>query len=322
VCLVDKKHELLKQLKEVRNNINHIPSMVEFTAITGTTRNTVRYHFGNWATFINNIESVVDKDERKEQLKKLFHADINKTLKTPIKQPLFINDSNVKDIVCFSDTHFPFSSQATLEHLYTYLKENKNDITHFFLLGDLYDMFAHTKFPRSMNVYTPKDEMNIGYEMAEEMFNKIQEIVPGIQIFLCSGNHDMRPLKRILASYPEGEIFFSTEKFYTFEGVNYIEHDKEFEFLNMNFLHGYGTRPGQHMNDTLKCTAVGHSHTGGTVFRKTSWGIIWELNCGYAGDETSKVFGYKALKCSKWTNGLGVIKLFNGVRFPFFLPLA
>lgn len=88
-------------------------------------------------------------------------------------------------------------------------------------MGDLLDMYSHSKFPKSQNVYTPKDEEEAGIKKARELWAAIRKASPNSKCVGLLGNHDIRPLKRTLESAPQLEHWI--EKYFKdlmqFDGV-------------------------------------------------------------------------------------------------------
>ncbi len=184
-------------------------------------------------------------------------------------------------------------------------------------------MYSAAKFPRSHNVMTPKDEIEMGRVMAEDFWNAVHREAPGAKKIQLLGNHDIRPHKRIMEKVPELEQFFDFSKLFEFNQVETI-HDPTQELVmgDTCFIHGH-RKHGTHFTYNLMNTVLGHTHTGGVVFAKVydprlkKEKIIWELNVGYLADPTHKALMYRPQKWSRWTHGFGIIDKFG----PRFIPL-
>jgi hypothetical protein len=219
-------------------------------------------------------------------------------------------------MVIIGDCHFPFVHKPSLDKTIAFIKEFQPK--YVIQIGDLYDMLSHGKFPRSLNVYTPKDEMNEGRKMAAEMWSKIKEVAPKAECHQVLGNHDIRPMKRIIEAYPEAELFMDFEKWFKFDGVTTHSDIRQELIINgICFIHGYRTKLGDHRDFNKMSTVVGHSHLGGVNFRSYGSQILFELNAGYLGDPESKALSYTSQKIVNWTHGLGVIDE-HGPRFIHF----
>lgn len=165
-----------------------------------------------------------------------------------------------------------------------------------------------------------EEELEQGTEKANRFWEDIHKAVPRAKKYQLMGNHDERPLKRALETAPElvPLVGKSLRDLYTFPHVTTIHDPKEeLEIDNIFFMHGFRSRLGDHARYNQKSTACGHSHTGGVVFQRNALGCYFELNCGYLGDPSGPVFGYRAQrKMHTWTLGAGWI---DGLG-PRFMP--
>jgi len=210
-----------------------------------------------------------------------------------------------KKILVLGDTHFPYCSSKSLEQIYSYVSKNTPNV--IVQLGDLYDMFSMSKFPRSY-VTSPSEEVKRGREMAEDMWTVLTNICPRAKRYQLKGNHDIRPLSRLIEKSPELEVFYDDSFLWRFNRVKTI-HDVRDELIldDIVFLHGYRSRLGEQAKYRGKSCVVAHTHRGGVHFINKGDELIWELNVGYLGDVTSKVFNYTKQKFTQWTLGFGWI---------------
>jgi hypothetical protein len=136
------------------------------------------------------------------------------------------------------------------------------------------------------------------------------------------GNHDIRPMKRVLETYPEAEDWIKEKlkALFSYEGVKTVFDPREELFLTSQIIvfHGYRTKLGDHRDYTLFSTCNGHSHVGGVVFRKVRGVILFELNSGFAGDPEAKGLTYTPQRITNWTSGFAVINKYG----PQFVPIG
>lgn len=221
--------------------------------------------------------------------------------------------------VFIPDTHFPFHSQRTLDAIYRFIEKEKPECV--VQVGDLYDRYSHARFPRSHNQFTPEQEESMARAGAEEMWKEVQKAAPGAECAQLVGNHDLRPLKQILSSYPAAEKWIERmmEESMTFEGVKTIFDPREEYRLpgGVDVIHGHLGKLGDHRNHSLTNVVHGHTHNGGVVFRQHQGRVLWEMDCGLAGDPESKGLSYTAQKTVKWTLGWGFLDSYG----PRFIPL-
>jgi hypothetical protein len=223
-----------------------------------------------------------------------------------------------KKIVAIGDTHFPFVDSNALSMLYAVIEKTKPDVV--VQVGDLADMLAASRFPRSLNLMTPRTEIALAKDQASEMWRKIRAIVPSANLVQLLGNHCVRPMRQIIEKWPEGEDFVkdSFTTLYSFEGVKTIyDPTEEFWVGDIAFIHGYRTKLGDHarfMNANVVC---GHTHRGGTVYFPVGNEQKWELNAGFLADPFSAALSYRAQKLHNWTVGCGLIDELGPRFIPF-----
>lgn len=315
------KHGCVSRLKKLAQELGHTPSRDELRANEPDLERAIRATFGAHAVAIKaaGLDSVrvnekekkrAEARQKKEELKKLFQACVEEQLKRHAKAKRQLKPVKLKPgyrILVLGDTHFPFVHQATLNAVYDYAERFVP--THIIQVGDLYDMLAQSKFPRSLNVYTPKDEMELGQRMAAEMWATLKGIAPKAQCFQLRGNHDVRPLKRILEGFPAGELFFSVDRYFEFDGVTDVRDAREelvFQLPGgdlLAFHHGHASKLGQHRDHNLVSTVVGHTHKAGVVYKNMGFGrgTQFEANAGLIGDPESKALSHTQTKTTHWT---------------------
>lgn len=219
------------------------------------------------------------------------------------------------------DVHFPFHHKTILPlALYFYLK---GQYDYFIQVGDLHDRYSASKFARSYNLFTPRDERKWCNYYAEILWGFVAR-GSAKERYQLLGNHCVRPVKRILEVAPEfeDEMLQVLHEDYDFEGVKSILDPREELYVDgICFLHGYLAALGKHAEYNLKNFVGGHTHRGGTVFlpkdgHETKQ--IWELNAGYVADPGSPGLSYTMQKrATRWTHGFGIIDQYG----PRFVPL-
>lgn len=213
------------------------------------------------------------------------------------------------------DTHFPWVDRRALDKA---IKLLRNDMTHVVQIGDLFDWYSASRFPRSHNIIMPEEETAKGRKMALEMWARVKDKCPYAKLVQLMGNHCDRPLKRASAFAPEIAHLVKKEvdALYTFPGVTTIRASNEdFKVRGVVFAHGFLPGLGDHARAALCPVVRGHSHKGGTVWVRPG---LWELDVGYLGDSKAQVFGYQAWRRAyKMTVGMGIV---DGLG-PRFVPL-
>lgn len=221
-------------------------------------------------------------------------------------------------VLVIPDQHFPFVNKKALEKLIVLAKELQP--THIVNVGDTYDMYSFSRFARSLNVMTPKQEMKKGRAMAEKMWADIQEAAPKAKCFQVLGNHEERIYKKIMnvAAEYESVIEEPVRKLLSFPGVYTLKSSKSELVINdIMFVHGWSTTAGYHVRFFLQNVVHGHTHRGSVSFAAHKGKALWELDCGFIADQDSLPLEYRETKTSQWHTGFGWIDKLG----PRFIPL-
>jgi len=322
----DDAHKVISILKSLAVQLGRTPTVFEFLEAAPITKHHLYTALGGYSTLVQ--AAGLSPAKRQKIDNSIFEVDIEEAINGSDRPPPIIDPlSGQVDIriAIAGDRHEPFSHKGCTEAFYKFIEETQP--THIIQIGDLYDMYAYSKFAKSLNIYTPKEELRLGRKGAEEFWAKCRKLVPKAKCYQILGNHDWRPYKRVLEALPEAEdtcreMFLN---WFRFPGVELISDPRQELFIGQTaFIHGYRSTIGDHMNYILMCVAAGHLHLGGTVFRNLfdpsvgSNRIIYELGVGYMADPESKVLSYTPQKITKSTNGWGYIDRWG----PRFIPYA
>jgi predicted phosphodiesterase len=218
-------------------------------------------------------------------------------------------------VLCIPDAHAPWASEPVTLKIYEAISNNKYDV--IIQLGDLYDLYSYSKFAKSHDICTPKEEVEQGYEWALNFWKNIKKLSPKSRKIQLKGNHDDRLMKRAFERWPEAAsiLMRAEHSLYTFPGVETIHDSTDaLEIEDVIYVHGYLTKIGDHARDHFKNVVHGHSHRGGTHFFKMGKKILWELDCGYMADKEAVPLQYGPTKTKLWTEGYGEVDK-NGPRF-------
>ena len=305
--------DLIGRLLEFFRDEGRIPGRDEFCRLVPNGRNRIDKAFGNYTLF---LQAAGLKNTRRID-NSVFERDIERHLEQ--HEPLDLPDfGDYESTLFIPDVHFPFEHTETLAQIYEFAEKHKPK--NIVQLGDLYDMYSHAKFPRSHNIFTPREEFSLSRKKAEAFWKTLREKSPKSKCYQITGNHSVRPIKRILEVYPEAEdwIVEVVQRMMTFEGVTSITDPREELMMpgNVCVIHGYRSNLGAHRDYTMMNVVCGHTHRGGVVFRQVKNNIIWELNAGLAGDATSKGLSYTSQKLVDWTLGFGWLDQYG----PRFIP--
>lgn len=220
-----------------------------------------------------------------------------------------------KTVLIVPDTHFPFECKKSLAKVHAFAKDNQPDL--IIQVGDLTDMFAYSKYAKSLSVMTPKDESTRARICAEKMWKRFRADCPKARLVQLVGNHDERPVIKILEKTPENEHIAIDwfKRFMSFEGVETIlDAKQEFFYDGVCYMHGL-RKFGEHATYNQMNTVTGHLHRGAVQWEQNANGSYFELNVGFLGDKKLEAFKYRSQnRISKMTLGFGVIDRY-GPRF-------
>mgnify|MGYP001453045821 CR=1 FL=1 len=222
-------------------------------------------------------------------------------------------------IVSVGDLHHPWSDRIAVKRAIKEIHEFQPEAV--VQIGDLYDLYSFNRFGRSQRVMDVREEMSLARQLAQKFWDDVKAAAPSAKRYQLAGNHDIRPIRRIMDKAPEYEfiILEKFEDFMTFKGVTTILDPREpLTIDDVKFLHGFICRPGAHMMQSHENLVTGHSHRGSTTFHPWGGDDRWELNCGYLGDPLAEPLNYRPRRdFHSWTKGLGFIDA-KGPRFVAF----
>lgn len=317
---MDKKHEIICDIKKVAVELGETPTRDQYLASGLFTRIQIEKEFDNYSVAVQACGLRSAKRKGRDIIKEVFQKDIEEKLKefNSAPQVRLTLPHTFETILAIGDSHFPFVNESALTAVYQVIDEFKPK--HIIQMGDLYDFFSASRFPRSVNYYTPAQEMEVGNRMSAEMWRTIHNLVPDSKKYQILGNHSARPMKLVLQECPELEQYVKKgiAPFFEFENVHtHLDLREVLEIQGIGFIHGHYSKIGEHRNYNSMNMVCGHSHKGGVDFKSYNNKILWELNAGYIGNPNAKALGYMPQRITYWTPGVGLIDR-HGARFiPF-----
>lgn len=309
------QHEMINKLKDIVIELGRVPNAFEFESKSGISNHAMRKAFGTYTALVlaAGFEAY---QERRRLTNQIFERSLPEVL-LEHKPSEIIAQSVYDPTLVIGDLHFPFVNQIVLEAIYEWASKRKKLIKRIVQVGDLYDQYCSSKFPRSLNSYSPEEEERLARAGAEKMWATLRSLCPNAECVQLKGNHDIRALKRTLESAPSVEHIVAKhlDQLMSFDGVKLIvDPRQEYIVDGIQFIHGYRSKLGDHANYAHMHTVCGHSHVGGVQFKRIRGQTLWELNVGYVGDPESKALGYTSQRITNWTPGFGYIDE-NGPRF-------
>lgn len=211
----------------------------------------------------------------------------------------------MRKVLVIGDMHLPFVNLNNFRKLTAIAKALNPEL--IIQIGDLYDFFSFSKYARSHNIIKPRVEIETGLTMANDMWRDFHKACPNAKLVQLLGNHCFRAQKRVMEKLPEFESLKTWQVLFQFPKVKTIfDPNVEYEFDDVLYTHGWGTKVGQHLTYYNQSVVVGHSHRPHTYYKKNK-NNMFELNVGWMGDDTHPVFDYRHSKRSNWVQSYGVI---------------
>jgi len=308
-----KQQELINKLRELAIELGRTPYWHEITTIMSNSQ--IYKNFGSYPIMIQ-AAGLEPAPKAKRLTNEIFRVDIAEHIDNHQDNTIQKRKSYPK-IACLGDLHEPFSHANLKQDFKLFVEKFKPE--YIIQLGDAMDQYSWGKFPRSHNVFTPKQEEELARKNLEEFWSEMKKAAPKAKCIQLIGNHDARVLKRTLEVMPAMEHWIEKyfKDIYTFDNVHtVIDPREEFILEDIAFHHGYRSRLGQHRDFMQMNFVGGHTHKGGVVYRNIKNQVLWELNCGLAGDPTSKGLSYTNQKMNDWTLGFAAIDEYG----PRFIP--
>jgi UDP-2,3-diacylglucosamine pyrophosphatase LpxH len=219
--------------------------------------------------------------------------------------------------IAVGDTHFPFHSKAWLSWALDFIAEAQPD--NVIQMGDLFDMYAFSKYPRSLNVLTPNEEIDQGRRYAAWFWSEVQRLAPGARCYqLHDDNHGHRANNRAREHYASAERFVedAVRELHTFEGVTTMANIRgDIVIDDVIYQHG-NLKFGAHARKNRQNTVIGHLHRG--MLQHDQDGRAWEMCVGWGGSVQHEVFSYAGkTRAHGTTLGLGVVDSYGARFVPF-----
>lgn len=318
------QHEIISLLKDLALELGRSPKADDLVGVKGLSKYRVTQAFGS---FVIAMQAAGLEMARPSKLRKIGNEIFERELvphlelqhvrqTTPQGSNLILPIEDYPTTVILGDIHAPFHHKGAVDFAISVIEKLKPK--RVVQIGDMKDMLSWAAFPRSHNVFTPKEEFQQARKACEDIWLRVQRASPGVECYALLGNHSTRPIKRLLENCPELEIFIDMKPYFSYPGVELIPDDRqELNLDGVVFIHGYRGKLGDHRDFMNACVVTGHTHRGGAVFKNTWNGHqIWELNAGLLGDPLSKGLSYTPQKYTHWTLGVAVIDAYG----PRFIP--
>ena len=223
----------------------------------------------------------------------------------------------MEKVLAVPDLHLPFHSAESLTAIYALTEALRPTVV--VQLGDLYDAYAFSKYPRSHDIMTPKEEIAEARQGGEAFWKNMRKVAgKRTRLVQLMGNHDARPRARIQEKYPEIASLVDIDHLWRFNDVETILDDRcRFEIDGVVYTHGFRSKLGDHMKYLGKSVVRGHSHRAGVVYLKHWARLLFEMECGYVADDDAEPLKYTHTQQMQWIHAVGWVDEFG----PRIIPL-
>lgn len=312
------KDKIVQELRRIAHELGRPPKRDELSQHTILiTRHDIEKNFGIYTEALKaaGLDKKSERQETKARVDKFFQRGANDLIRPIQAKPL--NAERFRRTAIIGDLHFPWASQEHLMLAYQFIDYFKPESV--IQMGDIYDFYSYSKFPRSHVVIRPDEEVDLARQMASSFWESIRRMCPKASMTQLVGNHDIRPHKRLIELVPELEALVDLKPLFTFDGVNTI-HDSRTPYVqdNVSFIHGF-TSPGAHRAKIHTHVVHGHTHRGALYWTKDPQvqRHLFELDVGYLGAPEMKCFNYTPVKELSWTRGMGILNEYGPAFIPF-----
>lgn len=297
---MDIKHEMLVELATVVQDLGAVPTRDLWrTQYKQFSVERITAEFGSFGAFLAAAGYSVGngaRGERRRKIAEAFTAQIDEIIDGDSRETkthrLGFAPTDVG--IAIPDTHFPWEDKRTIRAVIERIK--KEQPRWVCQLGDLHDMLAASKFPRSHVNINPAQEVSMAKKLAGEMWAEIRAAAPKAELIQIKGNHDIRPLRRILEAAPELEVFLELDRFYTFDGVRLISDPKDIvlAYDKLELTHGHWSTKGSYAAAHNRNVIHGHTHKlYAQGVRNLAGQQFLEVSAGFAGAYGSKAQDYR-----------------------------
>lgn len=216
-------------------------------------------------------------------------------------------------VAVFGDTHFPWHNPEKIDAAVARAEAFRADVC--IQAGDLYDLYAWSKYAKSLNLMTPAREIERGRLGAEGLWFKLHRRLPRAKCFQLRGNHDIRIEVKVAEKCPEVASLLSIAGLWDFDGVETVMDPREELVVDgVWYQHGH-LKEGAHAPYNQRSTVVGHLHKGYVHYFKQRERVFFELNAACLANLKSPVMKYTAQKTHKMMNGMGLVEGATSAQF-------
>jgi hypothetical protein len=229
-----------------------------------------------------------------------------------------LNGERKLKVLITPDLHAPFHHVKAVEWLYSQIEKYPPDV--IVQIGDALDRFCFSRFARTHDIMTPKEEIDEGRAFMVNFWAHIHKLVPKALKYQLLGNHSDRLLRQTMERFPEvySIVKAADHEFFKFKNVITIMDSRAMlEIEDVIYVHGWSSKIGDHAKHFGKSVCRGHSHRLEVQFMNLAGNNIFEMACGFLADENQTPLQYGQSKVTNWTLGHGYVSKAGPVPFAY-----
>src|SRR6185436_9069061 len=174
------QHEVISLLKDLAISLGRSPRLEDLVGCKELSVWRLKKAFGSFSVAMKAAGLDLAKESKKRKVtNEIFERDLSLHLQEQHErqvEPKFSNFILPKDpyptTVFLGDFHAPFNHVGATQFAIDVIAELKPK--RVVQGGDLRDMFSASKYPRSHNLFTPKEEIEMGTKICQKLWADIQ----------------------------------------------------------------------------------------------------------------------------------------------------
>ena len=300
-------HEVIAKIKEFAANNDGLAPTIDQLALMGISARQVRNVFGAHSVAVQaaGLKPLTNGSDKKrsqliaEAATRDLEADL---IPNPVDDLNIVTKGN--RMIFVPDLHAPWICKEALKKLIEYIEILKPSLV--CQMGDAYDFFSFSRFTKTLNLYTPKQEVEVGKKQLLDFWDQVRKAAPKAELIQILGNHCERPLKTLFTKAPELEIFFDIKPWFIFAGVQTIFDPRQIVMINkeIEVTHGHWAKPMDYALSRRHNVVHGHTHRGGITYATLpDKRVIWEASGGHMSNNESVPMSYTPKENQNWQKG-------------------
>lgn len=321
--LIDQTHQIVSELKRLAGELGRPPRRDELKDLKcAFSKHSILSVFGTYTEALKaaGLDKKAQRETKKAAVETFFYKNVNDFWNNHREK----QRNNSPEIgghtptIFIPDLHAPWWHEPSISMVYALIDRLKPK--RIITLGDSYDFFAYSRFPKAQVKFTPDQEVDLARSQLETMWSTIRSIAPSAELHSILGNHSIRPMKQLIESgLSHLNRFMDFESIFKFDGVRTHMDPRQALMISDDIavIHGHLSGRGKHRSKFHTNVVHGHTHELALTWHRVAGRLLFEMSCGYLGDPSAPCFGYTSAKESGWQRGIGYLSEWGPCLIPF-----